>query len=286
MKKKFAKRCLIVFLIIVFILTSLSAVLFFNCFGVSVPDSKVHFSIDDSITVFQDLETNKEVYTSIFDNYELKRFHEYHTKYGLQVSLYCFYENDGFNLSMVSDKYADEFVKNSDWLKFGFHALHGASDIAQVNTSEMFNDYQKTIKELKRIVGEESITYALRLDYFAGDYKNITALKKKGVKELFTADDDRLSYYLDREKADYLMTYDDYTDKSNDIMFISTDLRLDSLKVWSVYPNLLKIYANDNQNKKLVVFTHEWLLDEDMYKKIELFCNFSQYYGYEFVNEF
>lgn len=39
---------------------------------------------------------------------------------------------------------------------------------------------------------------------------------------------------------------------------------------------------DNNQNEIITVFTHEWLLDENMFDKIEMMCGFADNYNYEF----
>lgn len=59
---------------------------------------------------------------------------EAHDKYGANVQLNIHWEFDEttedftdntrqyFNLSMMTDKFKDEFIANSDWLRLSFHA--------------------------------------------------------------------------------------------------------------------------------------------------------------------
>ena len=50
-----------------------------------------------------------------------------------------------------------------------------------------------------------------------------------------------------------------------------------------LYPKLIWISKDEKQNKIIAVFTHEWLMDENMFKKIERMCKFAGKYGYEFT---
>lgn len=49
-----------------------------------------------------------------FENETFKLLRKMHEKYGTVFSCYTYYENDtsDFNLSMCTDKYKDEFIKN------------------------------------------------------------------------------------------------------------------------------------------------------------------------------
>lgn len=243
-------------LIIVFVIASKNN----NGFTPNRPEGIVHISIDDVIDVFIDLTDNQNCYASIFDNEMMHNLQRMHKQYGAKFSLYCFYEKEGFNLSMVPSKYHDEFVANSDWLRFGYHAWDGKTDLATISDDLIEEDYILTNTELERITG--CITHTLRLSGFQGNKEALIRLKKQGVKTLLTADDNRDSYYLDESESSYIADHDMYEDEY--FTFVSTDLRLDSLFRVAVYPTLVHIALNEQQNTILAVFTHEWLMDDSM----------------------
>ena len=128
----------------------------------------LHFSIDDTIECFKDILKND--YASIFQNSTLSWLKKLHEKYGLVISCFVYYEEKEFNLKMFLDKYRAEFLSNSDWLRFGFHAYNAKSTYV---TSDINDDYVNTIAELKRIVGSDSIDNVLRIHYYGGSYNNI-----------------------------------------------------------------------------------------------------------------
>lgn len=161
-----------------------------------------NLSFDDSIIIFEDISGND--YNSIFDNQTLNWYRQLHRDYGVVISCYVYYEDGEFNLSQVPDKYKDEFVKNSNWLRFGFHTLNGETDYKK---GKITNDYIKTINQLKRIVGKQSIDNVIRLQMFQGSYKEIKQLSQlvdEPVKGLLTADDKRQSYYLNKDNSKYI----------------------------------------------------------------------------------
>ena len=65
--------------------------------------------------------------------------------------------------------------------------------------------------------------------------------------------------------------------------FISSDLRLDDLRSWMVYPKLVQVSKDEKQNGIIAVFTHEWLMNNGMFRKIEQMCKFAVRYGYRFT---
>lgn len=245
----------------------------------SNPDKFIHISIDDTITVFKDITDNSDKYNSIFDNEMLNFFKLMHNKYGAVFSLYCYYEDGDFNLSQCTDKFADEFAENSNWLKIGFHNLSGEGNLSDAKGEEAENDYQKVITQLIRITGSENcIDKIIRLQNFSGNKEAIDAINntENGIIGLLTADDDRLSYYLDETRNTYIDKHDTLED--DNLYFVSTDLRLEN--TWNPYGDLVSISKDENQNKVIEVFTHEWQMGIKMKLKIYVTCFFAEKYGY------
>lgn len=270
------------FLACVMVLTLAFIGLFENWFMPTRHDAPLHFSIDDTIKLFVDLTDNQDTYSSIFDNETLRVFKDLHERYGARFTFYCYYQQGDFNLSMVPDRFRSDFVANSDWLRFGYHVMDPGTDLADISAKDITREYQITVAELNRITG--SVATVLRLSSFHGNREAVQALSEHGVSALLTADDDRQSYYLDADHSRYIADHDIYID---DVMtFISTDLRLDRLQGFEVLLNLLWVAFDDRQNGIMVVFTHEWLLDQAIYSKIEMLCRFAMKYHYYFVTDF
>ncbi len=277
---KFCKIIFISLLCVIITVTSVCTALRYNSFKNSIADGQIHFSIDDVIDIFLDLAKNQHQYDSIFDNSTLDFLRTCHMDYGAKFVLYCFYESDDFNLSMVPDKYRSEFLENSDWLNFGFHYINSEKPNEE-SAKHILSDYQKLTNELIRVTG--STNKILRLSYFMGNYDVINSLKKQGVKGFLTADDERLSYYLNEEESEFINNNDIYIDKDNGIKFISTDIRLEKVKDKKLYSELIDICLNEQQNQIIAVFTHEYALDENMQKKIKTVCEFANHLGYSFT---
>lgn len=269
-KKKIRNCSLALFLL----LAVVSSSFYFNVWNLG-GGGQIHFSVDDVITVFEDLTENER--SSIFENEMLGFFRECHEKYGAKFSLYCYYESEDFNLSMVSDSYREEFMEHADWLTFGFHYRNGVEP-DEISVEKIVNDYRQLTSELVRITGNTCST--IRLSYFRGSYEVCSALKELGINCLLTADDDRQSYYFDEKVNLYIDKNDMYYDNSNGLSFISTDLRLDNIGVFQTYCKLIKISEDELQNQIIAVFTHEWLMGNQMYRKIESMCRFAKYYNY------
>ena len=252
----------------------------------------IHFSVDDTVSIFKDLKNNEKKYKTIFQNDTLKYFQELHEKYGIVVSFYCYYEDKDFNLSIVPEKYKKEFRKNSNWMRFGFHALNPDTKYETNEDSEqMLNDYNKTIKELIRITGgADSIDNVIRLHYYSGSLESINSIKNtdNGITGLLCADTEgRLSYYFNNEESLEIYNSDRYL--NNELTFFNTDIRLE-FYLDNLDEELDKYLTKDynNKNKELIIFTHEWQLSKKKIKQnIEKICIFSikNNYLFKFVED-
>lgn len=123
--------------------------------------------------IFKNLSDNEKEYHSIFENQTLKFLKECHEIYGAKFSCYVFYEFNGIKLLECTEKFRNEFEQNSNWLNWGFHALNAEVNYSIVNQEQAKLDYELVIKQLKRIVGEKSITTVVRLEKFCCNRENI-----------------------------------------------------------------------------------------------------------------
>lgn len=230
-------------------------------------------SFDDTILIFEDIDNNN--YDSVFENSILNWYKELHDKYGVVISCYVYYEDKDFNLTQFSDKYKAEFIANSDWLRFGFHTLNAYKDYKD---GEIINDYTKVVKELERIVGSQTIDNVIRLQMFKGSYeeiKKLSQLNEQPIKGLYTADDNRQSYYLSNDDNYYIYNHDELYDTKTNLYFLSTDFRTEYVN--NIDFKLKELSNNSwcNQLGDLVVFSHEWALGIENRKKIEKVCKYA-----------
>lgn len=245
----------------------------------------IHFSIDDCIDIFQDLTTHSDSYTSIFDQEILGFLQQLHNKYGIVCSLYVFYDWDreqpGFDLSMATDKFQDEFIANSDWLKFGFHAAD-VNSYKESAPDDTLMYYDQTIQALIRIVGEPSLDFFVRLDRYTASQEEITALQSAQypLKGLLIADradaETRSSYGLSEEERNICYRNDYYVD-STGMIYTPTDIRLEAIENEQSLYELLNVYYDQ---KVLTVFTHEYrVLEENVSHFFELIAIYANFYS-------
>ncbi len=228
----------------------------------------VHFSVDDTIEVFRYLTENK--CKSIFENPLLRFFKKLNNEYSFAVSMYCFYEKDGFNLSLCSDKYKDEFEENSAWLKFGFHALDKKSNYKDYDASEFKEELIKTVSELERIVTKDAITYNVRLGFCQGNIGCIKAMKEcfSNFNILYGADDSRIVYYLSEEENNLYLENGVFRDEKMGICIKKCEKRLE------YSTNFTERVKELDENKIYPFFTHETVLlkDDKFLDYIEALC--------------
>lgn len=242
-------------------------------------DKIFHLSFDDTINCFKDIRDNK--YESIFENVTLSWMKELNREFGVVITCYVYYEDERFKLTQFPNKYKKEFEENSNWLRFGFHALN--KDAIYENR-DIAKDYSMTISELERIVGSNSIDNVIRLQSFQGSYdavSTLVSLDEEPVVGLLTADDSRNSYYLNKEENEYIYCHDKlYKDGC---YFISTDLRMEYVGDVKGKIKELSTETWNNQIGDLVVFSHEWTLNLEVKEKIEKMCKYAVDNKYRFV---
>lgn len=233
------------------------------------PEGYMHFSVDDSNSIFEDLTKNRRHYQSIFDQPLLGFFKQLHERYGVVVSFYVFYEwypEDGyFKLSETTDRYAQEFSANADWLRFGFHGADAAA-YEQLEPERLRDGYERTVKELVRITGSsDSIDTFLRLDRYTADEACVAALRDAGVTGLLIAveGDGRTSCY-DLTAEEYTLAHREDWYVRNGTPYTPTDMRLEVLKSDEEF---FSAAAQMIREPQMVVFTHEEVLSDTNVQK-------------------
>ena len=253
---------------------------------ISTHEKFMHISFDDTIYLFKDLNENKDVYNTIFDNQTLQWMKVLHQQYGAVFSFYVYFQDENFSLLECTGKFSKEFKDNSDWLKFGFHTIDANTTYNNKTKYTLLDDYSTTINELIRITSEENIDNVVRLQSFRGSKEELEALNTEVMVEpivgYLTADDLRQSYYLNEEDNKYIYANDEFLDQNNNIWFFSTDLRVEFIESMEDKINEFDTAAWNNQKSDLIIFTHEWLLDEQIRKKIEQLCEYAVKQGYNF----
>ena len=108
---------------------------------------KVHFSIDDVFGSLRWLTRNKCKSDELYKSTTFEFVNSLHEKYDAEVTLYCLCQDDGFTLRDVPDTWRDEFVRNSDWLKFGFHCNDYDSNYNSCSVEEFKYQYDEFVNQ-------------------------------------------------------------------------------------------------------------------------------------------
>ena len=232
----------------------------------------MHLSFDDVSVCFQNLTT--EEYSSLFDEpffAELKRLHE---EYGARFSLYTY----NSVLCNLSDRYADEFSSNCEWLKIGFHSSSSGFNLSDATYEQGLSYWNDFVENIKRACGStDCIDRIPRLEYFAGSHQALLGMRdaEHGALGFLSADDNRLSYYFNDDVMTYMYDNDRTKDEESNLVFLSTDIRGDwffNFTTSNTYRKPLKstvleelTYRNNNPSfeasfDSLIIFTHEWLV--------------------------
>ncbi len=163
------------------------------------------FTVDDNIWVLGDLTRGQP--KSLFAHPYLALYRRMHEKYGLKVQLNLFYEDGGFNLSMMTDRYRDEWAANADWLKLSFHsrADEPPKPYELSGYDEVYGDCADVHREILRFAGQDSLAKTTTIHYVRTTNEGVQALKDNGVEGLLglygTDENPRISYQNTAEEA-------------------------------------------------------------------------------------
>ena len=155
---------------------------------------KFRVSSDDNILFLWDINEHKDEYKSIFDNPYLAIYKKAHDLYGAKVHLNLFYEFDDrararfssprpyFNLSMMTDKFKDEFAANSHWLKLAFHSNSEFPDAPydKERANMIEEDCIRVHREIVRFAGKDSISNSTTVHFGSGTIEGIRTLRSLG----------------------------------------------------------------------------------------------------------
>ncbi len=246
------------------------------------PVGKFRLSSDDNILFLQDITANKDKYTSIFDNPYLALYKKAHDRCGAKVHLNLFYEYipdsryfsahpDYFNLSMMTDKFRDEFIANSDWLKLAFHANSEFPDkpYKSATAQKITEDYEKIRREIVRFAGESVISNTTTVHWGEANREVVSALHDLGLRSLTgyfrrnQKGEPSVSYYFEDERLEHIGSRDFWYDKEADMIFAQIDLVLNEKTYDDVMEALPKIADNPQRGGFISLMIHEQYFHPD-----------------------
>ena len=161
------------------------------------------FTVDDNLRFLKEL--TEKTPQSIFDHPYLALYRRLHEEYGLKIQLNLFYEMKDFDLSMMTDRYREEFSANADWLKFSFHSrIENIKPYMESGYDEVYRDCTDVHREILRFAGEKSLAKTTTIHYCLATPEGLAALKDCDVKGL-------LGLYgrADRPRSSYQTSFED-----------------------------------------------------------------------------
>lgn len=244
-----------------------------------MPDTvgKFRLSSDDNILFLKDLNDKRDVYTSIFDNPYLAVYKKAHDLYSAKVHLNLFYEfsetskpdystpREYFNLSMMTDRYKEEFRANSDWLKLAFHSRAERPDRPYqfASPEEITRDCIDVCREIVRFAGAECISNSTTVHFGEANRPCVRALRSLGFRSLTGYFEHSkngkplVAYYAPDDLIDHVGERDFFYDRTEDMLFGRIDLVL-NLKTYDwVMETLRDVVATPTRNGFVSIMIHE-----------------------------
>lgn len=198
-------------------------------------------SADDNILCLKDIAEHAQEYNSIFNNKYLAIYKEAHEKYGAKAHLNLFYETanldgftpdpDYFNLTMMPDKFKEEWEKNSDWLKLSFHSKkeNPMWPYKNATAEEITFDCEMVHREIIRFAGKKTLADETTIHFGTATQEGVAALRKLGYRAIagyFELDDKGnplVSYFYPKDLIAHVGERDFWMDNELDMLCAKVD---------------------------------------------------------------
>ncbi len=262
-------------------------------------------SSDDNIIFLSDINKNKDVYKSIFDNPYLAVYKKAHDLYGAKIHLNIYYEmpehpdftgkRDYFNLSMMTDKFKSEWKANSDWLKMNFHANSDKPDKPYLTAGydKVYSECKRVQDEIRRFAGEKTLSDETTIHWGATTEEGVKAARDLGIKALagyMKIEGSRtvVSYHYPKDLVAYLERRDFWYDRSLDMYFAKIDCVLNLHTPEEIEGLLNTLYTDKTRSGFIEIMMHEEYFypdytayEPDFEKRVLTGCRFACEKGYK-----
>jgi len=225
---------------------------------------KYRLSLDDNIWFLKDIASNADKYKSIFDNQYLGFLRKVNREFGTKIHINIYYQDNGFNLSYMPDKYKNEWKENSNWLRLSFHALQDKPDKPYIHAGyvEIKRDCELVIDQIRRFAGEELIGPVTTLHWGEATVEGCRALRDAGYKCQvgdFNVDNELppVSYYLDVDKRRHINSRFIWKDNIENIIFFRSSIIIDCHRLDEITDFLDKIYEDPVKSGFIDLLIHE-----------------------------
>ena len=235
-------------------------------------------SSDDNILFLCDINQNKDVYTSIFDNPYLAVYKKAHDLYGAKVHLNLFYafnnesakcfstERPDFDLSMMTDKFKQEWEANADWLTLSFHARaeFPGKPYRTAPTEVVLADFEDVRREVIRFAGEKTFSHDVTTIHWGELTKEAAIALRKLGGTTFTGyfylnehGECVVSYYAPPSLATHVGGRDFWHDTETDITFGCIDRVINVGAKETVLEDVKKAAADPHCGGFVSIMIHE-----------------------------
>ena len=250
-------------------------------FRLKNPVGGYRLSSDDNIIFLADINDHKDEYNSIFDNPYLAVYKKAHDLYGAKVHLNLFYEFDDqsrsyfskkreyFNLSMMTDKFKDEFIANSDWLKFSFHATGEFPNkpYRDADRQTVRREGERVLKEIVRFAGKEVLSGCTTVHWGEANVEAAKELRDMGYKAMTGYFVDHpvapVAYYAPYDLIRYVYNRDFWKDTETDILFGRIDIVVNCKTHEENMQEIRSILDSKTRGGFLSLMIHEQYFYED-----------------------
>ena len=162
------------------------------------------FTVDDNIRCLKEL--TEGTYGSIFEHPYLAMYKRLHETFDLQVQLNLFYRMEGFDLSMMSDRFYKEWEENARWLKLSFHSdYENVKPYEFSGYEEVYTHCQQVNKQILRFASAKALAETTTIHYCLATEEGLRAMvdnRVTGLLGLYGTDaEPRVSYGIAGEPA-------------------------------------------------------------------------------------
>jgi hypothetical protein len=215
-----------------------------------------HLSIDDVGSAFYELANSNP--SSLWDSEFFGQLKALHDAYGICITCNCFSflsTIPSYDIASIPNTWATEFVSAKNWLKFAFHAKNNT--INYNSADSLKTDYEYFVSAIYHMTEDyDCIDTGTRLTMFTGTKEQLLATMQVnyGVTMLWTADDDRNSYYFDSDQTTRTNNRGKYIDDLTNLLFVKSMPRLDNHTINDIIPLLS---ARPQYGKMVELYCHE-----------------------------
>jgi hypothetical protein len=178
---------------------------------------------------------------------------------------------------MVTDRYKDEWIKNSDWLKLAFHSKNETPHPYRSATlDEIREDLLAVHREIIRFAGAECLSDTTTIHYGAANLECARELRALGYRSLTgyfvnREDKPRVSYYLDRRTVEHVEKRDAWVDTEEDLMLVRIDRVLNENNANENREYLEKLTLDPHRGGFISIMIHEQYFYKNYKAHIENF---------------